>query len=98
MSVLPGATLLVLISIEVLGLGSLAAAAASAAVVDEEHDDGIGSISLRSEKLSRFFVEVVIAEDDDGVGDMIVNEELPIKDAPIVIVDEQSVMQPTVII
>lgn len=85
----------VLASIEVIGVGSCAEAATSAADVEEEHDDGTGSILLSSERFSRFFVEVVV---EDVVGDAVSNDELPRIDAPIVILDEQSAMQPTVII
>ncbi len=72
--------------------------AANTAAVDDEHDDGIGSISFKRVKFSRFLVEVA----NDGLIGWVVVELIVIDwlDVAIVIVDvpEQSDIQPTVIL
>ena len=84
---------------------SVLAAAARAAEVEDEQEDGIGSISFSSVKDSRFLEELVNAEEDakamdEAAGDRVdVSDEeilieglLMAREAPIVRVDEQSVI------
>jgi len=75
----------------------LAAAAARAAEVEDEQDDGIGSISFMSVNGSRFLDEPVnVLEDAEEMDDAACVEKmvreglLVAKEAPIVRVDEQS--------
>jgi hypothetical protein len=94
----------VVFSIEVFCV-SVLAAAARAAEVEDEQEDGIGSMSFISVKVSRFLEELVNVEGDaeerdDAAGDwldvsdevMLIEGLLTAKEAPIVRVDEQSVI------